>query len=71
VSLPLVLALIDAAVGVYLVVYAIRRERRDKGAVLVVGIFLLACAAALGWLSLPEREGDEPGRPPAPAGELA
>jgi hypothetical protein len=71
VSLPLALALLDAAVGVYLIAYAIRRERRDKPAVLVVGIFLLACAAALGWLALPERDVDQSGRLPAPTGELA
>jgi hypothetical protein len=71
VDLPLTLALLDAAVGIYLVAYAIRREKRDKPAVLVVGIFLLACAAALGWLALPERGAGEPGRLPMPAGELA
>lgn len=42
-----VLALIDGLVGAYLVQYAVARERRDKAAVLVTGIFLLACAAAL------------------------
>lgn len=70
-SLPLWLALGDAAVGVYLIVYAIRRERRDKPAVLVVGIFLLGCAAALGLLGLTEGvDPDEPGRLPPPAGDL-
>lgn len=49
-STALWLALLDAVAGVYLVVYALRRERRDKPVVLVTGLFLLVCAAALGWL---------------------
>ncbi len=53
-SLQLTLALLDAFAGVYFVVYALWRERRDKGAVMVVGICLLLCAAALGSLALPE-----------------
>ena len=43
----LVLALIDAAAGAYLIRYAIRRERRDKDAVLAIGMFLLVCAGLL------------------------
>jgi len=52
VSLPLLLAALDAAAGIYLISYALHRERRDKGGVMVTGVFLLACAAALlviGW----------------------
>ncbi len=43
----LVVALVDAAVGVWLIRYALLRERRDKDGVLVVGIVLLVCAAVL------------------------
>jgi formate hydrogenlyase subunit 3/multisubunit Na+/H+ antiporter MnhD subunit len=70
VSLPLGLALVDAAVGLYLLL-AVRRQRRNREALAVTAVFLLACAAALGWLALPERDVNEPGRLPAPAGELA
>lgn len=67
-----VLALLDAAAGTSLVVSAVRRERRDKSAVLVTGLLLLACAAALGWLALfPGPSADVPATSPAPAGELA
>lgn len=45
--LSVVLAVIDAAVGVYLIRYAAVRERRDKDAVLAVGIFLVICAGLL------------------------
>ena len=45
--LSVILAVIDAAVGAYLVRYALHRERRDKDAVLAVGIFLLICAGLL------------------------
>ena len=45
--LSVVLAAIDAAVGTYLIRYAARRERRDKDAVLAVGIVLVICAGLL------------------------
>lgn len=45
--LTLGVALIDTAVGVWLVRYAVRRERRDKDGVLFVGIVLLVCALLL------------------------
>ena len=45
--LSVILAVIDAAAGAYLVRYALHRERRDKDAVLAVGIFLLICAGLL------------------------
>lgn len=41
------LAALDGAAGAYLVRYAVQRERRDKDAVLAVGVFLLVCAAVL------------------------
>jgi peptidoglycan/LPS O-acetylase OafA/YrhL len=68
----LALLLVDAVVGIYFVAYAVQRERRDKPAVLVTGIFLLCCATALGMVAIwPEPE--EPGRLPplTPLGELA
>jgi hypothetical protein len=68
-SLPLSLALVDAAAGLYLLQYAVRHQRRDKGALLVTAAFLLVCAVALGWSARPA---EEPGRLPSlrPAGEL-
>jgi predicted PurR-regulated permease PerM len=69
VSLPLALALIDAAVGLYLLWYAVRRQRRNREALAVTAVFLLACAVALAWLAMPERDIDEPGKVPVPAGE--
>jgi hypothetical protein len=71
VSLPLTLVLLDAAAGFYLLQYAVRRQRRNREALAVTAVFLLVCAAALGWLALPERDIEEPGRLPVPAGELA
>lgn len=57
----------DAAAGVYLLAWALRRERRDKPAVLAVGVLLLLCAATLGLLGA--RHGDPPiaPQPPAPS----
>jgi drug/metabolite transporter superfamily protein YnfA len=51
-GVTLLLAAVDGVVGAYLVWYAARRERRDKPAVMVTGIFLLACAAILSVLWL-------------------
>jgi drug/metabolite transporter superfamily protein YnfA len=48
----LLMAAVDGAVGAYLVWYSARRERRDKPAVLVTGVFLLACAAILSVIGL-------------------
>lgn len=62
------LALLDAAVGLYLLWFAVRRQRANRSALAVVALVLLGCAVALGWLALPE---DEPGRPPPAPGELA
>ena len=46
------LAAVDAAVGAYLIRYALPRERRDKDAVLAVGISLVFCSALLVGLAL-------------------
>jgi hypothetical protein len=37
--LLLVLLVVDAAVGAYVIFYALRLKRRDKPAVLVTGVF--------------------------------
>ena len=50
--LSVALAVVDAAVGVYLIRYALPRERRDKDAVLATGIFLLMCAGLLVLLEI-------------------
>jgi hypothetical protein len=65
---PLVLAVIDAAAGTYLILYAVRREQRDKPGVAVTGIFLLLCAAALILIGWPESAGRQPAPLPPPAG---
>lgn len=52
----------DAATGVYLIFYALRRERRDKPGVLIVGSMLVLCAAALLIISA----AGSARRPPAP-----
>lgn len=43
----LVLGLVDAAVGVWLIRHALSRQPRDKPAVLAVGVALLVCAVLL------------------------
>ncbi len=43
----LVLGLVDAAVGVWLIRYALSREPRDKAGLQLVGIVLLLSAALL------------------------
>lgn len=45
-TLVLVIAA-DLFAGLYLVLYGLRRERRDKPAVVIVGGVLLICALAL------------------------
>ena len=59
------LVAIDLAAGAYLLVYAQRRERRDKPGVLAVGVTLVVCAALLAglgsWQAL-----QQPAQPVAP-----
>ena len=45
--LSVALAVLDAAVGAYLIRYAALREHQDKDAVLATGIFLVVCAGLL------------------------
>lgn len=47
-GLPLALGVVDGVVGAYLLWYAVRRPRRNRGALIVVAVFLLLAAAALG-----------------------
>lgn len=64
----------DLLAGVYLLVYGVRRERRDKPAVLIVGGVLLACALALaliGGYARSRPPHPTPPAPPAPAGTPA
>lgn len=71
VSLPLALALVDGLVGAYLLWYAVRRQRRDKGALAVVAVFLLLGALALAAIGLLPQPGEPGHLPPlSPAGEL-
>ena len=57
------LALADTAAAVYLIVYGVRRERRDKARVVIVGGMLAVCAVALVVIGWPRAT---PPRPPAP-----
>lgn len=57
----LLLALLDAAAGIYLVQYARHREQRDKDGVLAVGYVLLLCAVLLLVIELLPLE-DRPSR---------
>jgi len=50
--LLLAFATFDALAGLYLLAWALRRERRDKPAVAVVGAMLLVAAVALVVISL-------------------
>lgn len=64
----------DAVAGAYLLGWALRRERRDKAAVLTVGVMLELCALALLVIAAvrpagpPERPVPTPTAPPSPAG---
>jgi len=62
------LAVLDLAAGAHLLVYAHRRERRDKPGVLSVGVTLVVCAALLGGLGTWQavQEPAAPVRPGAP-----
>lgn len=61
-NLPVVLAGADAFAAAYLLV-SLRRERRNRPGVLVVGVLLVSCAVALAVLSWP---GQAHRRPPTP-----
>ena len=64
--LSVVLAVIDAAVGAYLIRYALRRELRDKDAVLATGVFLVICAGLLLLLEVLLEPGQLIGETPPP-----
>jgi predicted PurR-regulated permease PerM len=70
-ALPLALALVDGLFGAYLLWYAVRRQRRDKGALAVTALFLLLAAAALAVIGLLPQPGEPGHLPPLrPAGDL-
>lgn len=62
-TLVLVIAA-DLLAGLYLLTYGIRRERRDKPAVLIVGGVLLICALALTLISAYDRSRPHQRHPP-------
>lgn len=68
--MTLLLAVGDLTAGGYLLGYALRREQRDKDAVLAVGVVLVFCAVLLAGLAAwgPDRHGDPPPRPTTPGG---
>jgi hypothetical protein len=47
VTVPHALGALDAAVGIYLLVWALRRQQRDKPLVALVGAVLTVCAVFL------------------------
>lgn len=64
-GLPLLLGVVDGLAAIYLLVWALRRERRDKPAVAIVGGVLGACAAFLLFLAV-FRDDPSPAPPSAP-----
>lgn len=70
-SLPLALALVDAAAGLYLLQHAVRRQRRNRDVLLVTTVVLLLAAVALAAVGLLPQPGEPGHLPPLrPAGEL-
>jgi hypothetical protein len=67
VTLPLTLADLDAAAGMYLILWAYRREQRDKPAVLNLGCMLVICALSLGVAGLRRHDTQPPQVSPVPA----
>jgi predicted PurR-regulated permease PerM len=67
VTLPLTLAAIDAAVAAYLVGWSLRRQRRDRARVLVVGVVLAICAVFLAVVGWPNTAPTQPTGPLGPA----
>jgi hypothetical protein len=68
-GLPQVLAAADAVAAIYLIAYGLRRERRDKARVLIVGGMLVVCAVALVVIGWPRSAEPQPTpAPPAPSG---
>ena len=66
----------DAVAGAYLLGWALRREQRDKAAVLTVGVMLVLCALAL-LIIAAVRSADQPAgpvpiptAPPSPVGPI-
>lgn len=64
------LAAVDAAVAIYLLVWALRRQRRDKPLVAFVGAVLLVCAAVLAVIGWPTAHPVHQLPPVAPVGSL-
>jgi predicted PurR-regulated permease PerM len=70
-SLAVVFAVVDGLVGAYLLWYAARRQRRDRGALAVVAVFLLFAALGLSVVGLlPQPREPRPLPPSAPAGDM-
>lgn len=70
-SLPLALALVDAAAALYLGWYCLRRQRRNREALAVTAVFLLLAAVALAVVGFLPQSGEPGHLPPLqPAGEL-
>jgi drug/metabolite transporter superfamily protein YnfA len=67
VSLLVALATLDAVAGAYLLWYALRRQRRNRELLAIVGVWLLVCAGMIGYLALREPEA---GRLPPLPGQL-
>jgi predicted PurR-regulated permease PerM len=71
VSLPLALALVDAAAGLYLLWFTVRRQRRNRGPLAVTAVVLLLAAVTLVVVALVPQPGEPGGLPPLrPTGEL-
>ena len=60
VTLASILAVVDAAVAVYLIGWALRSRRRERVRVLVVGLALVACALFLAVIDRPHKLEQQP-----------
>lgn len=69
---PLLFIAADALAGAYLIAHALRRERRDRAGVFVVGLALVGCAVGLSVIELLSRDAPrmprEQQQEPAPRG---
>lgn len=66
------LAAVDLTAGLYLIVWALRREERDRPGVFAVGVMLLVCAIVIAGLGVFRAQDETSVVPPvAPVGPLA
>jgi hypothetical protein len=62
-NLAVALGLVDGVVAMYLLAWALRREKRDKPAVAIVGGMLVVCAVVLVVAGVRRTETPQPAQP--------